>query len=89
MPITLLLADHSELALMGLRALFALEQRVSVVGEARDPIALQALLVRHRPDVVLIDHTAVGFSAKAVRDGLQRSKRSRFVGITTDPSPMT
>jgi len=89
MPITLLLADHSELALIGLRAVFAFEERVSLVGEARDPIAMQAMLVRHRPDVVLIDHTAEGFSSKAVRDGIARSKRSRFVGITTDPSPVT
>jgi DNA-binding NarL/FixJ family response regulator len=68
--------------------LFGGEGRIDVVGEARDPIAMSALLVRHRPDVVLIDHTAEGFSAKAVRDGIKRGPRSRFVGITTDPSPL-
>ncbi|MBK7382747.1 MAG: response regulator transcription factor [Flavobacteriales bacterium] len=88
MPIKLLLADHGELPLLGLRTLFAQEDRVEIVGEARDPIALSALLVRHKPDVVLIDHTAEGFSAKAVRDSLRRLPRVRFVGITTDPSPL-
>lgn len=88
MRIRTLLADHSDLALIGLRSVFADVERIEVVGEAKDAIAMQALLVRHRPDVVLIDHTAHGFGAKAIRDGIKRSKRTRFVGITPDPSPM-
>ncbi|MBK8497322.1 MAG: response regulator transcription factor [Flavobacteriales bacterium] len=88
MHIRTLLADHSELGLIGLKALFAGVDRVEVVGVARDPIAMQALLVRHRPDVVLIDHTSEGFGARAIREGLRRCKRTRFVGITPDPSPM-
>lgn len=88
MPIRIVLADSSELGLLGLRAVFATVPRVEVVGVVRDAIALQALLVRCRPDVVLIDHTAEGFGAKAIRDGLHRSKRTRFVSITPDPSAM-
>ncbi len=88
MPVRLLFADHSELALIGLRSIFANVPRVSVVGEARDPIELQALLVRAKPDVVLIDHTAKGFGPDAIRDGVKRSKRTRFVAITPDPSRM-
>jgi len=57
-----------------------------LVGEARDAIAMEALLVRHRPHVVLMDHTAEGFGAQAIRDGLRRSKRTRFISITPDPS---
>lgn len=85
--IKLLLADHGELALVGLKATFEASERVNVVGEARDGIALKALLVRHRPDVVLIDHTSGGFAARDIRDSLKRSPRTRFVAITTDPSP--
>lgn len=88
MPVRLLFADHSELSLIGLRSIFADVPRVSVVGEARDPIELQALLVRAKPDVVLIDHTAKGFGPDAIRDGVKRSKRTRFVAITPDPSRM-
>lgn len=88
MLIRTLLADHSELALIGLRAILSEVPRVEVVGVARDGIELQAQLVRLKPNVVLIDHTAEGFGAQAIRDGLRRSKGTRFVGITPDPSPV-
>lgn len=88
MRIRTLLADNSELTLLGLRTLFADVRRIEVVGEAYDAIQLQALLIREKPDVVLMDHTAEGFGAKAIREGLKRVKRTRFVSITPDPSPM-
>ena len=88
MRVRTVLADHSELALLGLRTVLAEVPRVDLVGVARDPIELQALLVRHRPEVVLIDHTAEGFGAQTIRDGLRRSKTTRFVSITPDPSPV-
>ena len=86
MKIRTLLADHSELALVGLRTVFADVTRVEVVGVARDAMELQAQLVLLKPDVVLIDHTADGFGAKAIREGLRRWKKARFVAITPDPS---
>lgn len=88
MRIRTLLADNSELTLLGLRTLFADVRRIEVVGEAYDAIQLQALLIREKPDVVMMDHTAEGFGAKAIREGLKRVKRTRFVSITPDPSPM-
>lgn len=89
MRIRTLLADQGELALIGLRAILAKVDRVELVGAARDAIELQAQLVRLRPDVVLIDHTSEGFGASAIRDGMRRAKRARFVAITPDPSPAT
>ena len=86
MGVRTIIADHSELAIIGLQAIFAGVDRIEVVGVARDPIELQALLVRHHPDVVLLDHTAEGFHARVIRDGIKRSKRTRFVAITPDPS---
>lgn len=86
--IRLLLADHGELALVGLRTVFEADERIELVGSARDAIALRALLVRHRPDVVLIDHTSEGFAARDIRDGIKRAPRTRFVAITHEPSPV-
>lgn len=86
MKVRTLLADHSELALVGLQTVLGGIERIELVGVARDAIELQAQLVRQKPDVVLIDHTAEGFGAKAIREGLRRSKRTRFVAITPDPS---
>jgi DNA-binding NarL/FixJ family response regulator len=86
MAVRTLRADHAELALMGLRTLLAGVPRIEVVGEAHDGIELDALLLRTKPDVVLIDHTAEGFDAASIRQGRQRSRRTRFVAITPDPS---
>lgn len=89
MAIRLLLADHSELALLGLRTLFAGAPRVEVVGEARDKEELYRMLSDLRPDVVLIDHVAEGFGAETLRDGRRAWHRARFVAITPAPSPVT
>lgn len=86
MPVRTLIADNSELAIVGLRAILGEVPRIVLVGEARDPIELQAMLVREKPDVVLIDHTAKGFGADAIREGVKRSPRTKFVAITPDPS---
>ncbi len=86
MKVRTLLADHSELALVGLQTVLGAVDRIELVGIARDSIEMQALIVRLKPDVVLIDHTADGFGAKAIREGIRRSKRTRFVAITPDPS---
>ena len=88
MKVRTVLADSGELSLIGLRTILADVPRAEVLGEAKDKGALMELLIEHRPDVVLIDHTAEGFGAEAIRDGLKRSKRTRFVAITPDPSQM-
>ncbi|MFZ1692809.1 MAG: response regulator transcription factor [Flavobacteriales bacterium] len=86
--VKLLLADHGELAIAGMRCVFDATAGIDLVGSARDPIAMKALLTRHRPDVVLIDHTSEGFAARDIREGVRRSPRTRFVAITHEPSPM-
>jgi DNA-binding NarL/FixJ family response regulator len=82
------LADHGDLGLIGLKAILADVARVDLVGEARDREQLYRLVEEQRPQVVLIDHTAEGFGAEAIREGLKRWKRTRFVAITPDPSQM-
>ncbi len=88
MAIRTLLADHSELSLIGLRSILGEVPRIDVVGVARDAIEMEAQMVRLRPDVVVIDHTAEGFEAASIRSGLRRAKRTRFLAITPDPSPV-
>src|SRR5688500_10854604 len=84
-----LLADSGELTLIGLRSVLEDVPRIDIVGVSADSSAMEAMLVMHKPDVVLIDHTSDGFNANAIRDGLKRSKRTRFISITPAPSPMT
>lgn len=89
MIVRTLIADHSELSLIGLRSVLADAPRIELVGAARDSVAMEAMIVRHRPHVVLLDHTAEGFGAMAIRDGLKRSRACRFVSITPRPSTAT
>jgi DNA-binding NarL/FixJ family response regulator len=88
MKIKTLLADHGELALVGLRTVLGAVPRIEVVGEARTAPAMLDQIAALRPDVVLIDHTAVGFAADAIRDGVKRFKRTKFIAITPDPSQL-
>ncbi len=83
MIVRTLIADHSELALIGLRTILSEAGRVQLVGVARDAVAMEAMIVRHKPHVVLLDHTAEGFGPKAIREGLKRSRTTKFVSITT------
>ena len=75
--------------MIGLRAILNDVPRVEVVGAANDAISMQAMLVRLKPDVVLIDHTTEGFDARSIREGRERSKRTRFIAITAEPTLMT
>lgn len=86
MIVRTLIADRSELAIIGLRAILGEAPRVELVGVARDPVAMEAMIVRHKPHVVLVDHTAEGFGAQAIRDGSKRSRTTKFISITPDPS---
>ncbi len=88
MKIKTLLADHGELALVGLRAVLGTVPRIQVVGEARNAAAMLTQIAKLRPDVVLIDHTAAGFAADAIRDGVKRFKHTKFIAITPDPSQL-
>lgn len=89
MIVRTLLADSGELALMGFRAVFAKVPRVDLLGEVLNADSMYASIERDRPHVVLIDHTAQGFGADSIREGMRRCKHTRFVAITPDPSPIT
>lgn len=89
MIVRTLIADRSELSLIGMRSILSEAHRVELVGVARDAVAMQAMIVRHKPHVVLLDHTAEGFGAQSIKDGLKRSRTTKFVSITTAPSTAT
>ncbi|MBX2981591.1 MAG: response regulator transcription factor [Flavobacteriales bacterium] len=88
MRIKTLLADRSELALVGLHTILSSVSRIDIVGEARDADEMHQRIADLHPDVVLIDHTAEGFGAEAIRDGLRRSGRTKFIALTPDPSQL-
>ena len=88
MKIKTLLADHGDLSLIGLRTVLGAVPRIELVGEARNAAEMLDQIATLRPHVVLIDHTAEGFAADAIRDGVKRFKRVKFIAITPDPSQL-
>ena len=88
MQIKTLLADRSSLTLAGLRAILGPIGRIDIVGEARDAAEMHLLITKLRPQVVLIDHTAEGFGAEAIREGLKKSRHTKFIALTPDPSQL-
>lgn len=88
MQIKTLLADRSDLALIGLRTILEPIERIQILGEARDAASMHKMIAELQPDVVLIDHTAEGFGAEAIRNGLRKSPRTKFIAITPDPSQL-
>ncbi|MGN6425983.1 response regulator transcription factor [uncultured Leifsonia sp.] len=72
--IRILLADDHPVVRAGLRALFATEDDIEVVGEAATPREAVALGARLRPDVVLMD---LQFGAGAEGDGASATRELR------------
>jgi DNA-binding NarL/FixJ family response regulator len=74
MPVRVLLADDHQLMREGTAALLAGDERIEVVGLARDGREALALAERRRPDVVLLDLNM------PVMDGLEACARLREGG---------
>lgn len=75
-PISVVLADDHEVVRQGLRVLLDLQPGLKVVGDAPNgPQAVQ-LVVRHRPDVLVVDLAAPDMEGLAVT----RSVRQKVPG---------
>ena len=79
MPVRVLLADDHRLMREGTAALLAADERIEVVGLARDGREALALAERRRPDVVLLDLNM------PVVDGLEACARLRE--MRSPPAP--
>jgi DNA-binding NarL/FixJ family response regulator len=79
MPIRVLVADDHQLMREGTAALIGADERIEVVGLARDGGEAIALAERRRPDVVLLDLNMPGVG------GLEACSRLR--GLGSPPSP--
>lgn len=84
----LLIADTSEISLIGLRTLFKEVSSVQVVGCARNMDELRTELDKQVVDVVLIDQAATAFGEKSLKLIQLVSRRTKIVCITNDPASM-
>jgi len=77
MTIRLLLVEDHDIVRQGLRALFELEPDFEVVGEASNGLAVEGLVERLKPDVMLLDLRLPGLS------GLEVAHRLREKAVKT------
>lgn len=86
---TVILADSNELSRFGLRSLLLSDKNIEIVGEATDEKTLIGLVSRLKPDIAIIDYTALGFTIDSVPACLQTSSKTQVLAITPEQSALT
>ena len=80
--IRLIIADGSELALMGLISIFDSNREIDIVSVARNEKELVAQYAALQADVVMLDFTSKGFSAATVNRIVSKNANAAIVAIT-------
>jgi len=83
--IRVLIGDEDHAFRRGLRASFAVDPRVEVVGEAGDGVQALELLRRLRPDVALIDEDMPSFGGAAIARIIRTELPGTCVVVLTRP----
>jgi DNA-binding NarL/FixJ family response regulator len=74
---------------MGLRAILAQNDSITVTAEARTGAELKDQVANFSPDIIVIDYTSKDFQIDVVSQILLKDKKVRFVAITKDQSSQT
>ena len=83
--IRVLIGDGDHAFRRGLRASFAVDPRVEVVGEACDGVEVLELLRRLRPDVALVDEDMPSFGGAAIARIIRTELPETCVVVLTRP----
>ncbi len=89
MSIRVVLVDDEELVRTGLRAILGTTEDIEVIGEAEDGSAVRDLVLRLRPDIVLMDVRMPDIDGIAATRHLLSTvdKPPKILVITTYPRP--
>jgi DNA-binding NarL/FixJ family response regulator len=85
----LVIADSNDLIRIGIRAVFARDSRIKIVGEARSNVELKGVLKSFEVDLVVIDYTSPGFDISVIPALISKYKRVKFVAVTPEQSAAT
>lgn len=87
-PLTIVVADDHAVVRQGIRLLLETEDDLSVVGEASDLDETRVMLVRQRPDVLVLDlHLGRELSLTAISELRSSSATTAVVILTMDDDP--
>ena len=86
MKIKIIIADGSDLARLGLMAMFKNSNEIEVLGEAKSSEELMLKVEELNPDVVLIDYGSKDFSIDIIPKIGLKSLKAKFIGITPNSS---
>ena len=87
--VSLLIADGSELGLMGLKSMFRDDDRVNVVGTCASSEELVNSAKMISPDIILIDYSSKNFTLDVIPKVKLENMNVKFVGITPFNSGQT
>ncbi len=88
-PTSIILADSSPLFRYGLRTVLGKHSNYEVVGEAASSEELMDLLKVHKPDMLVLDCLASGFSIDTVVSCARTSQRTKMIAITVSQNGLT
>lgn len=80
--IRLILADYSDLARIGLKAIFKSNSEINVIGEAKSNEELKKIVSEMDVDVIMIDYTSNKFNIEVVSECKSIRPSIRFIAIT-------
>jgi DNA-binding NarL/FixJ family response regulator len=89
LKVKILIADGSDLARLGLKAMFENSKVVEVLGEAKSSKELMIKVEELNPDVILIDYGSKDFSIDVIPKIGLKSLNAKFIGITPYSSGKT
>jgi DNA-binding NarL/FixJ family response regulator len=80
--VKVILADSNELIRAGLNTILTRNERINIVAEPDDSVALRYAIAEKDPDVVVIDYTADDFSIDVIPEILAECPDVKFVAVT-------
>jgi len=85
----IILADSNDLVRVGMRTILSSENKLEIVGEAKNNDDLKQQIDSFGADLVLIDYTSEGFDIDIIHTILNLHNTVKFIAITPEQSAQT
>jgi DNA-binding NarL/FixJ family response regulator len=86
---SIIIADSSPLFRFGLKTVLERDERYVVLGEAESEAELLQMLTLEKPDLLVLDCLASGFSIDTVLQCARANRKTRMIAITASQNGLT